>query len=280
MDLTYFIQNKSKIEVAEKVGLYCVSQSHIPAQYQAYRCGLAGKNVEDPAFRSTESNFSGRMGRYLSAGWLPTDGKIWACITVPRVKIAGYSERVVDPSSTKEGSRRMDDATTLIQLQERRYHALLLRYGMKRLGMPGTVESRKLGEFFRGPLQIAIKALKGIGQGDFYQFDGNNINKIKKQILNKGDVIETEQIPLRKSERFTINEETAEALQNDDPGTKRAIDRLAGVQPRKSPRLAGEAPIVFEMSRKDLDALSRGDERAKKAAKALQQVRRSPRLNN
>ena len=95
MDLTYFIQNKERIEVAEKVGLYCASQSHIPPQFQAFRCGLAGRNAGDAdlMFRSAEGNFARRMATYLSAGWLPTDGKIWAALTVPRRKITGFSER-------------------------------------------------------------------------------------------------------------------------------------------------------------------------------------------
>ena len=46
MDFTYFIQNKEKIEVAEKTGLYAVMQSHIPKTLQAFRCGLAGKPVD------------------------------------------------------------------------------------------------------------------------------------------------------------------------------------------------------------------------------------------
>ena len=86
MDLTYFVQNKSQIEVAEKVGLYCASQSHIPPRFQAFRCGLAGRNAgdADPMFRSAEETFASRMATYLSAGWLPTDGKIWVALTAPR----------------------------------------------------------------------------------------------------------------------------------------------------------------------------------------------------
>ena len=176
MDLTYLVQHKDDpgMEISNMVGLYCISQSHIPVKYQAYRCGLAGKNAgdADPAFRSSEGTFASRAATYLTTGFLPTDGKIWAALRVDRRKITGFSERVVNPDSTKEGFRRMDDATTLIQVREKQYHALLVRYGMKRLGMPGTIESRKRGEFFRGPLQIPIKALRALG-GDLYIFNGN-----------------------------------------------------------------------------------------------------------
>ena len=61
MDFTYFIQNKEKIEVAEKAGLYAVMQSHIPKNLQAFRCGLAGKPVDSATqFKSAEGNFASR----------------------------------------------------------------------------------------------------------------------------------------------------------------------------------------------------------------------------
>ena len=104
--------------------------------------------------------------------------------------MTGFSERVVNPDSTKEGFRRMDDATTLIQIREKQYHAMLVRYGMQRLSMPGTLESRKRGEFFRGGLNIVIKALRSIGQGDLYLFKNNNIDDIQKLPLTKADIPE------------------------------------------------------------------------------------------
>ena len=76
MDFTYFIQNKERIEVAEKPGLYCVMQSHLPKDKQAYRCGLAGKPVDSATqFKSAEGNFSSRLATYLNY-WLPTDANI------------------------------------------------------------------------------------------------------------------------------------------------------------------------------------------------------------
>ena len=121
----------------------------------------------------------------------------------------------VNPDSTKDGFRR-----TLIQIREKQYHQLLVRYGMERLGMPGTLISRIRGEFFKGGLNVVIKALRSIGQGDLYLFTSNNINSIQKLALTKEDIPEdarpsflpgeynvqagpvTEQIPVRKSPRF------------------------------------------------------------------------------
>ena len=55
MDFTYFIQNKEKIEAAQKAGLYAVMQSHIPKHLQAFRAGLAGKPVDSATkFKSGE----------------------------------------------------------------------------------------------------------------------------------------------------------------------------------------------------------------------------------
>ena len=134
--------------------------------------------------------------------------------------------------------------------------------------MPGTDPSRARSEFFKGTLQQALRALKGVGVGDLYTFAGNNISQITKQTLKRGDAIETQQVPLRKSERldkpsflpggYSINKETdpqnaaatflpatysidkatADALTQNDAPTARALERLGQV--RRSPRLAGD----------------------------------------
>ena len=273
MDLTYLIQNRDTLEVAGKQGLYCISQSHIPPKYAAYRCGLAGKNVEDPAFKSSQGTFATRAAIYLNSGFLPTDGKIWAALTVPRRRINNFSERVVDPDSTKEGFRRMDDATTLIQIRERQYHAMLVRFGMDRLGMPGTPLEQRRGEFFRGPLQVALKALKGIGQGDLYIFNGNK--EPTKQTLTRGDKIDTEQIPMRESPRLVVQKDVVDLLQNDDPGTKRALERLSKLHVK--PKTATTPPIVFTAKKTDLAKVG-VDKRVTRAMAKIGDVRRSPRF--
>ena len=95
MDFTYFIQNKDKIEVAEKGGLYAVMQSHIPKQLQAFRCGLAGKPVDSATqFKTAQGSFSSRFAQYLNY-WMPTDAKVHAVLTVPRRSIMGFAERVM-----------------------------------------------------------------------------------------------------------------------------------------------------------------------------------------
>ena len=67
MDFTYFIQNKERIEVAEKPGLYCVAQSHIPKEYFSYRCGLAGRNVDSATqFQTKQGNFASRSSSVQS----------------------------------------------------------------------------------------------------------------------------------------------------------------------------------------------------------------------
>ena len=165
-------------------------------------------------------------------------------------------------------------------------HQLAIRYGMTRWMMPGTDPSRARSEFFKGTLQQALRALKGVGVGDLYTFAGNNISQITKQTLKRGDAIETQQVPLRKSERldkpsflpggYSINKETdpqnasatflpatysidkatADALTQGDATTARALERLGQV--RRSPRLAGE-PILFQATAGNLNRLQRGD---------------------
>ena len=179
MDFTFFIQNKDRIECGEKPGLYCVMQSHIPKEYQAYRCGLAGRNVDSATqFQTKQGNFASRFAIYLSAGFLPTNAKVFACLTVPRRQIQGFAERVMperQEGDNREEYARMHMGGTLIQIREKQYHSNLVRLGMTRLGMPGTEESRKRSEFFRGPLELAVRALKEIGTGDLYLFQNNDI---------------------------------------------------------------------------------------------------------
>jgi hypothetical protein len=83
MDFTHFIQHKEEIEVAEKSGLYVVQQSRLPPQDRAFRCGLAGKPSDAAvrAFQGKQSSFSSRFATYLNY-WLPTDAKVFACLTV------------------------------------------------------------------------------------------------------------------------------------------------------------------------------------------------------
>ena len=225
----------------------------------------------------------------------------------------GFAERVM-PASAENDNRpdyaRLHLSRTLIAVREAQMHQLAIRYGMTRWMMPGTDPSRARSEFFKGTLQQALRALKGVGVGDLYTFGGNNISQITKQTLKRGDAIETQQVPLRKSERlekpsflpgtYSINKETdpqnasqnasatflpatysidkatADALTQGDATTARAIERLGQV--RKSPRLAGE-PIVFQATPGNLERLVQGGRKATRAAQALRQVRRSPRLN-
>ena len=285
MDFTYFIQNKERIEVAEKPGLYCVMQSHLPKDKQSWRAGLAGKPVDSATqFKSAEGNFSSRFATYLNY-WLPTDAKVYACLTVPRKSILGFAERVMperQEGDNREEYQRLHMGSTLIQIREKQYHQNLVRLGMQRLGMPGTEESRKRSEFFRGSLDLVIKALKQIGTGDLYLFQNNDINKIEKITLKKrGVTLTPDQVELRTSPRFTAAEEVINQMMTDTP-TQRAVSRLAQLTPvttpaRKSPRLGG---LEVVMDGDQLDSLRKNRKRATATFQQIAQVRKSPRLNN
>ena len=285
MDFTYFIQNKDKIEVAEKGGLYAVMQSHIPKQLQAFRCGLAGKPVDSATqFKTAQGSFSSRFAQYLNY-WMPTDAKVFACLTVPRRSIMGFAERVMPgriDGDNREDFQLLHMGQTLIQIREKQYHQLLVKYGMNRLGLPGTEESRKRGEFFRGPLETCIRALKEIGTGDMYLFKNNNIEDIEKITLRKrGVTVTPDQVQLRASPRFTAAEDIINRLATDTPSQRAAL-RLAQITPatpdtiRRSPRLGGLEPV---MTVAQIRQLRRGDRQAVRAVQQLNQVRRSPRLN-
>ena len=143
MDFTHFIANQDIIEPALKSGLYIVQQSHLPLNLQAFRCGLAGKpsDAAQRAFQGKQSSFSSRFATYLNY-WLPTNAKVFAVLTVPRRIRAGFSDRIL--SERQEGDNREDYAReyqTLIQVREAQFHSLLLRYGMQRMGLPGTEKS-------------------------------------------------------------------------------------------------------------------------------------------
>ena len=119
MDFTWFIANAERIEPALKSGLYIVQQSRIPPEHQAFRCGLAGKpsDAAQRAFQGKQSSFSSRFATYLNY-WLPTNAKVFACLTVPRRIRAGFSDRVLN--EREEGDNREDYAReyqTLIQVR-------------------------------------------------------------------------------------------------------------------------------------------------------------------
>ena len=287
MDFTYFIQNKERIEVALKPGLYCVMQSHLPKDKQAARAGLSGKVVDSATqFKSQEGNFASRFAQYLNY-WMPTDAKVYACLTVPRKSILGFAERVMperQEGDNREEFARLHMGQTLIQIREKQYHSNLVRLGMTRLGMPGTEISRRRSEFFRGPnlIDTCIKALKEIGTGDLYLFQNNDINKIQKITLKKRNVtITPDQVELRTSPRFSAAENLINQMMTDTP-TQRAVSRLAQLTPvttptRKSPRLEG---LEVVMDGEELDRLRRDRKRARSTFQQIAQVRKSPRLNN
>jgi len=314
MDFNIFIKNKAEIEAGEKAGLYCVMQSNIPQQYQAFRCGLAGKPVDSATqFKSAEGNFASRFASYLNY-WMPTGARVFAVLTVPRRAQLGFAERVMPDrveGDNREEYARLHLGKTLIQIREKQYHALLTRFGMQRLAMPGTAEERKRGEFFRGPLETCIKALRAIGTGDLYLFKGDQLDKIEKITLRKRNLesLSPEQITLRAnpdragrpskpgdedapetpddlptqvndqpSQTVRVTRQTAQRLAEGDMAAARAIERLRDVVPRRSPRLAAE-PIVVSASPRAIGRLRSGDSQVQRAANALQQVRRrSPRL--
>ncbi len=320
MDFTKFIGRKDQIECAKKAGLYCVLQSHLPPQFQAFRCGLAGKPVDSATqFKSAEGNFSSRFAQYLNY-WMPTDAKVFACLTVPRKSILGFAERVMPEileGDNREEYARLHLGKTLIQIRERQYHQLLVKYGMRRLGLPTTEVGKERGEFFRGDLQTCIRALRSIGTGDLYIFKGNNIDQIEKITLKKRGIDQTapDQVTLRANpdraarpdkprddDEFSVTELDDEDVPNpnsldeddlplniradkltidrivNDPSAARAIDQLRQV--RRSPRLAVNEPIVVNMDQNQLNRVRRRSPRAMRAVQALQQVRRSPRMNN
>ena len=281
MDFTHFIANQDTIEPALKSGLYIVQQSHLPLNLQAFRCGLAGKpsDAAQRAFQGKQSSFSSRFAAYLNT-WLPTNAKVFAVLTVPRRIRAGFSDRVL--SERQEGDNREDYAReyqTLIQIREAQFHSLLLRYGMRRMGLPGTEEERKRSEFFKGSLAQAKRALKAIGRGDFFEFESNDITKMRKQALTRGEEIETTQVKLRESPRLVANKETVELLAQNDPPTVQAIEKVSQAI-RKSPRF-NTTPLTVTVREDDLERLRNGDEAVARAITRLRDVRpvrRSDRL--
>ena len=240
MDFTYFIQNKHLIEPANKAGLYCIMQNHLPANLQAYRCGLAGLPKDSATSVSVEeSSFASRFAGYLNY-WLPTDAKIYALLTVDRQSIQGFTQKVLPPR--QPGDNRPDYArggTTLIQIREKQYHQLLKKNKLKRIGLPGTAQNKIRSEFFRGELQNCIRSLREIGTGDLYIFNnGNNINSIKKIELKKRNIEEIvpEQVVLRSSPRFTAKKGVINKLTAGDTVVAKALEKLALVVPRRSAR--------------------------------------------
>ena len=321
MDFLTFLAKKDEIEVSGKAGLYCIMQNHIPTHLQAARCGLAGKPVDSATqFKSAEGTFLSRFSQYANY-FMPTSFSVYACLTVPRKTILGFTERVMPErvdGDNREDWARTHMGTTLIQIREKQYHALLTRFGMQRLGMPGTAEERKRGEFFRGDIRTCVKALRAIGTGDLYIFKGDRLDQIEKVPLKKRglEALDAEQIKLRENpDRFArpggprddefsvteltdedgggdgglppagvvdtviVNTATANRLASGETGVARAIERLRDVVPRRSPRVSGQEPIYVTVPPRTIERLARNDPQVRAAVTVLQQVRRrSPRF--
>jgi len=257
MDLTFFVQNKHLIEGAEKQGLYCIEQKKLPKESRAFRCGLAGKPQDSAysGFKSREAHFASRFANYLNY-WLPTDGTVHAILTVPRVKIAGFSERVMTPREA--GDNREDyarEGTSIIKIREKQYHNLLMSGidKMQRLSMPGTDESKKRSEFFRGDLKKCIRSLKAIGTGDLYLFESNS--KVKKITLRRRGIedIKPDQVKIRRGIDVTANSQIIKKLSNNDAKVTKALSKLAfvtpkikPVPPRRSPRFQNCLQCLFQ----------------------------------
>ena len=72
---------------------------------------------------------------------------------------------------------------------------------MERLRLPTTRADRVRSEFFRGPLEVAQRALRSIGRGIYYQFSGN-IPPPTREELTLRDEIQTSVVPLRQTPRI------------------------------------------------------------------------------
>ena len=287
MDFTYFIQNKDKIEVANKPGLYAIMQSNLPPSMQAYRCGLAGKPVDSATTANTqEGSFSSRFATYLNY-WLPTNAKVFACLTVPRTQIQGFAEKVMPPRApgdNREDYARQHLGSTLIEIREKEYHSLLLKNGLFRLGLPTTKDENKRSEFFRGDLQKIIRSLREIGTGDLYLFKDNNISNIQKIELKKRNIkqITPEHIELRKSARSDAQYEASQKVINQlaagDRQVAKALAQLNQITVT-NPTTTTQTPININLTKKQADALKNGDKTMQTAVNKINQIRRSPRLN-
>ena len=172
MDFLDFVARNDDpdFEIARKPGLYIVAQNHLPPHLKAFRCGLAGKPRDSATDVSLkEGNFSSRLYGYLNY-WLPVSGTIYAALTVPRRRLQGFTEKLLPERAEGDNSTDIQrsveaGAGTLIQFREKQFHSNLVQLGMQRLGLPTTEDDKKRSEFFRGPLQTAIRALKDIGTG-------------------------------------------------------------------------------------------------------------------
>jgi|EP00966_Prymnesium_polylepis_P170267 hypothetical protein len=83
------------------------------------------------------------------------------------------------------------------------------------------------------------------------------------QLLEEGDALATKAV-----------EKLRDVVVVDPPTAEEEV-----VPRRRSPRLAGE-PVTIGMTAAQLDALKKGDPKITKAVKAIQQIRRSPRLRD
>ena len=96
------------------------------------------------------------------------------CLTVPRTVIQGFAERVMPdrvPGDNREDYALLHEAKTLIQIREKQMHALAVRYGMQRWKMKQS--QKATSEFFKGSLEQALRAMRGVGVGDLYTFQGD-----------------------------------------------------------------------------------------------------------
>ena len=162
------------------------------------------------------------MASYLNT-WI-NGGKIYACLTVPRSLFLGFSKKIVQD----DGSNRPDYAKagkTRIQIRERDFHEEIVKKGGRRF-------KSERAEWFKGTLRQLRGALRTIGGGEYYQFDGNESD------------VEAERLKSRASE--------AEFMRAEH---------------RASPRL-----VEVAMSKGDTEALRRGDGKARRLARALAQL--------
>ena len=75
------------------------------------------------------------------------------------------------PGDNREDYALLHEAKTLIQIREKQMHALAVRYGMQRWKMKQS--QKATSEFFKGSLEQALRAMRGVGVGDLYTFQGD-----------------------------------------------------------------------------------------------------------
>lgn len=191
-----------------------------------FRCGASGTKLHqslDPVYSSSQQQTVGFQSRVrlYDGFWYPAEGRIVACLQIPRQLVANLdTDRIAQDSAGNQFNVNRGSRTLVLE-REAQFHAVLDSMGLRRPGEVGK-------ELFVGPESKLITAMR-------------RIIGVRMYLFNESGIVEDSRYDPKFAGRQTRNMPAA---------------NIISTQPRQQPdRPTKVQTITFKLSKESIEQL-------------------------